>query len=125
MGDRDWLEIGNLIASTIIFGGLIFGVLQRRNRRIHIPTMISCFVADVLLVLVIELNREAVHQATTTRDPFLQFHVAVSVSAVVLYVGALITGLQRRHGRMVRAHRINAVLFLFCRGTNWVTAFFV
>lgn len=125
MGDVDWLRVGNLAASTIIFAALIFGVLQRRNRRVHMTTMICCFIADVLLVLVIELSRQAIDAAVSQPDPLLRFHVAVSVCAVFCYVVALFTGLQRRHGRWVRTHRVNAAFFLLCRSANWVTAFMV
>lgn len=125
MESSELLRYGTLTASTVIFAGILFGVWNRKNRRIHIPMMLGCFVADMLLVLVIELNRQAIAQATSTTDSFLRFHIAVSVSAVVCYFVALVTGFRRRKGKLVLAHRVNAILFLFFRGTNWATAFFV
>lgn len=119
------LRVATLIASSVIMGFLIFGVLQRRNRRVHIPTMIGCCIADIALVLVIELNRSAINTATTTTDPLMRFHVAVSVTAVLCYFVALYTGFRRRRNECLRIHKWNAMLFLFCRSSNWVTSFFV
>ncbi len=109
---------------------IIVGVAYRRVTRVHVPIMLAAFVIDMLNVLLIELNRDAVKRTMETAgvagEWILKFHILVSVISVVCYVIALITGpllLLRRRCRT--AHRWNAIVFLVCRSINFVTSFWV
>src|SRR3989344_6201589 len=86
---------GSYLMSTIIFqvqsflivALLTFGVLKRRNRRIHIRTMITAIVWDISLVLQIELSRGAINKASqaVTNPMLLNIHVTLALSTVLLY----------------------------------------
>ena len=123
------MEISPLISrilSTIIFAFIIFGVTQRRNRKVHIPTMVSCFVADITLLLFVELSRGAIERVQAGELPLiLRIHLLFSVPMVGSWLLALFAGYHRRKGRLVKLHFINACLFLTLRTGNWITAFFV
>jgi hypothetical protein len=88
------------------------------------------FVADLLMVLVIEIQRGAVmqtvEQAQTLSKGLLSFHIFVSVTAMVLWVFQLVVGAKLLKGApLLPRHRALAVGFLVCRLTNVVTAFYV
>lgn len=123
--DGSLFRTATLAASTIILAAIFFGVSQRRRRHIHIPTMLSCFVADMTLLVIVELNRDAILVATRSSRPIVHVHVALSVATLLGWLFALFSGNLRRRGRLVRAHRYNAILFLLFRTGNWITAFFV
>ncbi|MFQ5654591.1 MAG: hypothetical protein ACE5GW_07655 [Planctomycetota bacterium] len=114
-----------LSLSTVVLVAIIFAVTQRRRRRIHIPMMVACFVADFILLLAVELSREAVKEALTSESWMVRIHVIISVPMLLSWFFALYTGYQRRVGRRVKAHFVNAWVFLVLRALNWVTALFV
>jgi hypothetical protein len=118
------------VANVVIFVAILVGVALRRRRVAHVRTMVACFVADVLMVLVIEIQRGAVkqtiEQATTLSKGLLSFHIAVSVAALALWVVQLQSGRGLLRGAPLRTrHRLAAAAFLFFRLTNVVTAFYV
>ncbi len=114
------------VANVCIFALIILGVVLHRRRTLHVRMMLTCFGLDVLMVLLIELQRAAVEQAVTTHSNLLRFHIAVSVAAMVLWILQLIVGRRILRGEnLIRRHRLQAWLFLLFRATNVVTAFFV
>jgi formate-dependent nitrite reductase membrane component NrfD len=118
-----------------VLGGLVllwigYGLLKRRDPKVHIPVMVSAFILDVANVVIIELNRKAIERTLETAaapgEWILKFHIAVSVIALVCYVIALITGpLVLKRGRCRGLHFKNAVVFLVCRVLNFITSFMV
>ena len=119
------------IVSTLILVALGYGIVQYRNRKIHVPVMLGCFVADVVLVLAIELNRMAVetaiNQAAHPTNPLLIFHIAVSLLVIVLYgvLTYLGFGILKGNTQYLKAHKHLAHLFIVLRLTNYVTSFMV
>lgn len=118
------------VANVVIFAAILYGVALRRRRELHAKVMRGCFVADLLMVLVIEIQRGAVmqtvEQAQTLSKGLLSFHIFVSVSAMVLWVFQLVVGAKLLKGApLLPRHRALAVGFLLCRLTNVATAFFV
>jgi hypothetical protein len=118
------------VTNVAIFAVILLGVAWRRRRARHVAIMRSCFVADLLMVLVIELQRGAVQQtieqAQTLSKGLLSFHIAVSVAALVMWIVQLKSGSRILHGGPLGpGHRRGAALFLFFRFTNVVTAFMV
>jgi hypothetical protein len=114
------------VANVVIVAAILWGVAVRARRVLHARIMGTCFAADVLLVLLIELERHAIEQAVRTTSGLLRFHIAVSVAVLVLWVLQIQTGRRMLKGapRLPR-HGIQAALFLLCRLTNVVTAFMV
>jgi hypothetical protein len=119
------------IVSTLIVLALAYGIVNFRNRKIHVPVMLGCFVADVVLVLAIELNRAAVEtavdQAVHPTNPLLVFHIVVSLMTVVLYgvLTYLGFGLLKGQTQYLKWHKHLAHLFIVLRLTNYVTSFMV
>ena len=115
--------------STLILLLIFFGLIQRHNRRIHVPVMLTAFAADVLLVLVIEISRHAVEKAIShTDDSLLMFHVIVSTLTLLLYAMLTFLGfrvLRHNDGQALIWHRKLAYAFILCRLTNYVTSFWV
>jgi diacylglycerol kinase len=114
------------VANVAIVAAILYGVAVHAHRIRHARIMITCFVADLLVVLLIELQRSAIDQAVHSTSGLMRFHVAVSVAALILWVPQIITGRAILRGKpRLRRHRIQAWIFLLCRGTNLVTAFMV
>jgi hypothetical protein len=113
-------------SNVVVFLAIVVGVIVHKKRIVHARIMTTCFVVDVLIVLVIELQRKAIEQAMGPTRPLMKFHIAVSVAALVLWVPQILTGraILRGKPRLAR-HRIQAWTFLLCRSTNVVTAFLV
>jgi hypothetical protein len=114
--------------STVIVLMLFVGLLFRHNRKIHVPLMSLAFGADVILVLAIELNRQAIEKATTHLDDgLLMFHVSVSLLTLILYTALTVLGVKLLKGKTeaLTWHRRLAPWFLFCRLANYVTSFWV
>lgn len=82
------------IQSTLIVGLMIFGVMKRRQRSLHVKTMVSVIVWDILLVLQIELNRGALAKAVGVAKNYwlLNFHVSIAVTTVIIYFALIMTG---------------------------------
>jgi hydrogenase/urease accessory protein HupE len=82
------------IESLIVFSLLTFGIFKRRQRNLHVKTMYTAIVWDILLILQIELNRGAILKASKAlENPFLlNFHVAIALLSVVGYCFLMYSG---------------------------------
>jgi hypothetical protein len=115
------------IASTFVLLLLVAGILLRRRRRIHVPIMLAAFGLDLVSVLAIEVQRNAIHKATSGPPPLLLFHVIVSVFALVFYGVMFVLGERVRKGaeQLRPWHRRTAWLFGSCRTANYVTSWMI
>lgn len=113
-----------------IFLAIVVGTFMHHRRTFHVRMMVGCFVADVALLLAVELTRDAVAQAAegvSTADWLLIVHISFSVAMLVLWGLQIVLGRRVLKGRMevLPAHKRCARFFLFCRLGNLVTAFMV
>jgi hypothetical protein len=117
-------------ANVVLFAAILVGVALHARRKLHVRCMTACFVGDVLMVVLIELQRHAVK--TTVRqfsgapdaNALLQFHIAVSVAALAMWVVQIVSGRRVLRGApSVARHRRGAWIFLTLRATNVVTAY--
>ncbi len=104
---------------------LVAGIAARKNKHTHIPFMLSAFLIDMLMLVGIELNRNAIATARTTDDRLLQVHIALSVLVVLLYVFQLVTGIRMAKGRPNRFHGKTGYALLLLRVGNLVTSIIV
>jgi len=119
------------IQSFIILSLLFFGawlIIKKRNRKLHVKTMLMAIVWDILLVLQIELSRGAIAKASkvTSNPNILNIHVSLAVSSVVLYIFLIMTGknvLKGNHG-ILGLHRKLGLLALLMRTLTFITSFF-
>lgn len=114
--------------SIIIYSLMIFGIMKRRNRKIHVPVMSAVLILDVLLILQIELGRSAVEKAAKAivNPMILNVHVTFAVLSVVFYVLLVITGrklLKGEHSIRPR-HRLFGWTALALRTLTLLTSFF-
>lgn len=123
-----------LIISTLIILIVFFGLLNRHNRKIHIPLMITAFTLDLSLVLSIEIRRQAIERVLVNHSSFVWFHVSVSILVLVLYIVLAWSGskmskitvkedLDKAFVRHV--HRAASIIFIVLRLTNYVTSFYM
>jgi len=118
--------------STVILLILAFGLYKRHQPRVHIPVMLTAFGLDVGLVLYIELTRHAIQTAADSvtapmAHPLLLFHIAVSLTTIILYVLLSKSGSEVYRGQTdkLKSHRNMAAVFIICRLTNYATSFFI
>jgi hypothetical protein len=116
------------ILSTLVLLGIIAGLyFRRRNPRFHVPIMIACFVADISLVLWIEINRHAVETVVKSIRPIVLVHAGISLTVVVCYIAMLSLGfgLIRGKAKLRLTHKRLGITFGVFRLLNYGTAFFV
>ncbi len=116
------------ILSTLVVLAIGVGLwFRKRNPRFHMPIMVACFVADVSLVLWIELNRHAVATVAKSIKPIVLVHASFSVAAIICYAVLLGLGfgLVRGNGRLRLSHKRVGMTFVTFRMLNYATAFFM
>lgn len=118
--------------STLVLILIAYGLKHRKNAKIHVPVMLAAFGIDILLVLWIELNRQAIEHVvenaeSETPDGLLMFHVAVSLLSIIFYVILTVLGFKIMKGErtLLKLHRNLGGLFLIFRLSNYVTSFYV
>lgn len=115
------------MVATVIVLTLAVGLAMRRDRSKHPWIMLTAFVADLSLVAYLELTRSAVATAVKFDSRILNFHVAVAVGTVLLYLVLVPSGykLWKGKGGSRLFHKRAAALFVVLRLLTYVTAFFV
>lgn len=113
------------LLSIFVCGLLVFGYLNRRTPRIHIPSMAIAFLIDMTIVVYIEVTRDAVASAKKRMGALMIVHILLSLTVLVLYFGQIITGLRKVKGRPSRWHGQAALWFLAARFGNLITSFMV
>ncbi|MAZ47205.1 MAG: hypothetical protein CME65_01500 [Halobacteriovoraceae bacterium] len=88
------------VQSFIIVALMLYGVSQRKIRFKHMRIMKIVIAWDLLLVAQIELTRQAINTASKamTNPWFLNFHISLAVSTVLLYFCLLYTGTRLNKG---------------------------
>lgn len=114
--------------SIIIYSLMVFGIIKRRNRKIHVPMMSAVLILDVLLILQIELGRSAVEKAAKAivNPIILNVHVTFAILSVIFYVLLVITGrklLKGEHAIRPR-HRLFGWTAFTLRTLTLLTSFF-
>jgi hypothetical protein len=115
------------IQSVLIYALMIFGISKRRQRNIHVPTMIAVLTWDILLILQIELNRGAIAKASNAMKnaAILNIHVSLAVSCVVFYVLLIYSGRKLLKGERTYKlrHRIFGWTAFALRTLTLITSF--
>ena len=115
-----------IILCLLFFGAWV--ILKKKNRDLHVKTMLFAIVWDIVLVLQIELSRGAIEKASkvTSNTNILNIHVSLAVSAVVLYVLMILTGKKVLKGNrdILGLHKKLGLLTLLMRTLTFITSFF-
>jgi len=125
----DYLSITHAV-STFVLAVLAFGLYHRHNTPIHVPCMSFAFATDLVLVLYIEFNLQAVENVvesarTPEENALLLFHAAISLVTVILYGVLTWLGYKVLKGDRSRLtlHGQLAKFFIVTRLINYVTSF--
>lgn len=107
---------------------MVFGIFQRKNRKVHVPTMAAVLIWDVILILQIELSRGAVEKASkaVVNPMILNIHVTFAVLSVVFYILLVLTGRKLLAGdNQIRGrHRLFGWSAFTLRTLTLITSFF-
>ena len=110
MTSNMWIALGAWLC-------LLLGVLRRRERRIHVPLMLTGIGADMLLVIYLQITRGAIQKALSfSLNPVRQLHIAASTTALLLYFPVLYLGqklLRDRAGPVTRKYHVRIALTAF------------
>ncbi len=116
------------IQSILIYALMVFGISKRKQRKVHVPTMISVLTWDILLILQIELNRGAVEKAAKAlvNPLILNIHVSLAVSCVVFYFLLIFSGRKLLKGDQTYRlrHRIFGWTAFILRTLTLITSYF-
>jgi hypothetical protein len=116
------------IQSILIYALMVFGISKRKQRKVHVPTMISVLTWDILLILQIELNRGAVEKAAKAlvNPLILNIHVSLAVSCVVFYFLLIFSGRKLLKGDQTYRlrHRFFGWTAFILRTLTLITSYF-
>lgn len=122
------------LLNVAIFVAIVVGVVLHHRRRLHVQIMLIALVADVGLLLWVELANAAIAQAakggpgrTGLGATILWIHIAFSVATLLYWALQVRSGFLVLKGRydVLPTHARNAKVFLAVRLGNLVTAFLV
>lgn len=116
------------IQSILIYTLMVVGISVRKNRKIHVPIMSAVLIWDILLILQIELGREAVVKASKAmvNPMLLNIHVSFAVSCVVFYFLLIYSGRKLLLGqnRFRARHRVFGWTAFVLRTLTLITSFY-
>jgi uncharacterized membrane protein YozB (DUF420 family) len=124
-----------ILFSTMVLLLIAFGLINRHKRKIHVPVMATAFAIDLSLVLVIEIQRQAIENIVINQhNSFTWFHVIISTIVLVLYIVLAVTGYKMSklvsgpmfyQTQLVQTHKITSIVFIVLRLTNYMTSLFM
>lgn len=117
------------IQSFLILCVMIYGVTKaRRDRRLHMKIMLGAILWDILLILQIELSRQAVATAMKVMDNpmMLKIHLFFAIGSVLLYTVMIYSGRRVYKGdHAFRAkHKALGLTTLVFRTMTLLTSYF-
>ncbi len=120
------------IQSLLILGLMFWGIKNAKNRLLHRKIMFVVVGWDILLILQIELTRNAILKAThsLTNQLFdkllLNIHISMAITTVVLYFILLYLGknIFKGNREFVERHRIIGYITVTLRILTFITSFF-
>lgn len=117
------------LQSVIIVNLMLYGLFMRKERATHMKTMKVVIVWDLLLILQIELSREAIIKASNimSNPMILNIHVSLAVATVLLYGMMAYTGYKLSKGieSIRRFHRPLGYVTLTARLATFATSFLI
>lgn len=116
------------LQSVLIVALMIYGITRARiNRKLHVKIMSISMIWDVILILQIELSRQAILKATEAlKNPILlNIHVSIAVTTVVFYVFMVLTGRKVITGNnaLVNRHKLLGRITMILRILTLITSF--
>ncbi|MEK7483783.1 MAG: hypothetical protein AABZ60_05580 [Planctomycetota bacterium] len=113
------------LTNSLIYLWIWTGVSLRHRRKLHIKMMLSALVADLLLLVWVEIQNQAIEKSIQGMTLLLLVHIIASFLFLGCYALLIVTGIQKYRGKQGNIHKYLAWTFLLSRGINWSTAFFL
>jgi len=124
-------QIQSLIILIILFWGIWQVRSPRKNRIKHRKLMLTGMIWDILLILQIELSRQAVKKAMGMMENplILNIHVSFAVSVVLLYAVMLYSGKKSfklpANSPYLKIHKKLGMLTMLLRLATFITSFLI
>lgn len=116
------------VQSFCILALMVYGATQARQRLRHIKLMSAAIAWDLLLILQIELTRNAVAKAmkVVENPTMLKVHLFFALGSVLLYIVMAVTGTKVYKGRsdLIRLHKRFGITTLIFRALTLATSFY-
>lgn len=116
------------IQSALIFLLMCYGLYNRKLRTRHVPVMATVIAWDIILILQIELNRDAAVKAmhAPTNPAMLNIHISIAASCVLFYGLLIFTGrkLLKNDMKIKPLHRRLGWTAFVLRFLTLITSFF-
>ena len=116
------------IQSFLILSLILVGVYYRSFRAKHVKIMASAITWDLLLILQIQVNRQAIQKAAKAiENPMmLNIHVSIAVLTVLIYFALIYTGrkLLKGQSNIRPKHKLLGWSAVVMRTLTFVTSFF-
>jgi len=117
------------IQSFLILLLMFYGIKNHAQRSKHMKIMCTAIAWDIILILQIELSRDAIAKASKvlSNPMMLNIHVSIAVSCVLLYVIMIITGRKVIAGNntLLPRHKLIGRITIILRILTFITSFFV
>jgi hypothetical protein len=111
---------------------MVYGLRMRKNRQIHPKVMMTAVIWDLLLILQIEIVRQAVMKAYSIQDnsPILNIHVTLAILTVLgyaltIYWGRKVFFAGAQGHKVLPIHRYVGITTFVLRILTFITSFFV
>jgi len=90
-----------MVLAMFAYTLLVVGLIRRKKRKQHVLLMLWGMGIDIVLVLVLEFQRDAIGLALGAKSyTIYQYaHIIASVLAVIFYVPTMVYGFKRLKGR--------------------------
>jgi hypothetical protein len=117
-----------MFVATVSYATMVTGLYFRRQKNIHYRLMSTSIVLDLLVVLILEISRDAVATAAAMKlPPMHQAHIFASTIAVVLYFPVLTLGRLRLKGnnsrKVLSAHKKLGIMAFIFRTLGFILMF--
>ncbi|MCR4318174.1 MAG: hypothetical protein NUW37_17655 [Planctomycetes bacterium] len=118
---------GSHFANALIFVFILIGVSLHAQRLAHVRIMITCAIADLALLLYVELRDQAVEdlfEKMAVIPWILWIHVAVSATLLFLWPACIVSGSKIYRGKVTDTgtHKKLAMTFLVFRFLTLATS---
>ena len=113
------------VVSAVVLVLVGLGLWCRKRPKWHMRIMASAFVMDVLLVVYIEVTRNAVEKVASQIKLMIWIHALISLGVLICYVVMIWLGRRALRGDKASksTHRNMGMVFVTLRSLNYATSF--
>jgi hypothetical protein len=123
-----WFMTPYMVAAAFSYFLMVAGLVYRRQKDIHYKLMSSSIGLDLLIVLILEVSRDAVATAAGMKlPPLQQAHIFASSLAVLFYFPVVTLGVLRLKGsksrKVLSSHKALGITAFIFRTLGFILMF--